>query len=126
LIPDANVHSPAIACNRDIVRAPADGDSSDHLACSPLHYVQYVFRLAADVKTFLVRGRHNAVRATRDLELTDGAVFGRVDNRDIVPGAVGYIDVNSARQQRSRKQNSKQAHRTLVIYQNHALLKPLA
>src|SRR5262245_6566853 len=94
---NSHIDSPSILTDRDVVGVAAQGNALDYLQGLLVHYVQRGLRLIAEVVTASVGGNRGAMADLNSVDYSDHLVRRRINNVDIVPGAVRLDDSHRAR-----------------------------
>ena len=104
-VPDGDVHAPAVATHGHVVRMGAQLDLVSDLQRPGVDDIERAVGLVGDVDAAAVRRGAGAVVHLDPLDHADDGVGGRVDQVDVVSGAVGLDDPDLVlRRERHRAQ----------------------
>jgi hypothetical protein len=105
---DADIHPPSVTADRQVIRVTAQRNLLCHFQRLGVDDVEGAHRLVADIEAGAVRSDGGAVAGLDTGNLTDDLVGGRIDEVNVVAGAVGLDDQDPARRaQRQRGQHDR-------------------
>ena len=96
---NGDIDSPSILTDRDVVGVAAERYALGDLQGLLVHYIKCAFRLITEVVTASVGGDCGAMANLNAVDYSYHFVRRRIDDVDIVPGAVRLDDANRARRQ---------------------------